>query len=100
MDIPSTDNNESAPRIRNLHPSHISPDQQHLYRYDSYGATSQDIIGAIPERLSGTSLSERIGSFVGSYSRTSLMFMAENLTVPGASPSKVSSGFYWRESVH
>lgn len=86
MDIPSPNRSgsasttEIAPRLRNLHPSHLSPDHQSQYLY---GAVSQEN-GAIPERLSGSSFTERIGSFVGSYSRTSLMFMAENLTVPGS----------------
>ncbi|KAG2217842.1 hypothetical protein INT45_008139 [Circinella minor] len=86
MDIPnqsSPSNNDSIPRIRNLHPSHISPDPN-----DSghYGATL-DTTRGIEEQLSGNSLSERIGSFVGSYSRTSMMFMAENVAVPSSTIS-------------
>ncbi|KAI9498695.1 transmembrane amino acid transporter protein-domain-containing protein [Zychaea mexicana] len=100
MDIPNRDsrtspsNSENIPRIRNLHPSHLSPDlndSYHTVHSPHYGATPLDN-GVLPGRLSGSSLSERIGSFVGSYSRTSLMFMAENLAVPATSPP--SAGFH------
>jgi hypothetical protein len=72
MDIPNiprgTDSN--VPRIRNLHPSQLSPD---------HGGDEH-----IPIERTMSSFSERLGSFVGSYSRTSMMFMAENLAVPNA----------------
>lgn len=73
MDIPSNSpkGDSNVPRIRNLHPSQFTPDH--------YGAIQDD---AIPIERTVSSFSERIGSFVGSYSRTSLMFMAENLAVP------------------
>ena len=86
MDIPnrsSPSNNDSVPRIRNLHPSHMSPDANDSAHY---GATL-DTSHGIEERLSENSLSERIGSFVGSYSRTSMMFMAENVAVPSSTIS-------------
>ncbi|KAJ8663757.1 hypothetical protein O0I10_000030 [Lichtheimia ornata] len=51
----------------------------------SHYGTAPLSTGVLPTRLSGTSLSDRVGSFVGSYSRTSLMFMAENLAVPAPS---------------
>ena len=90
MDIPnahtrltrSSTTEQDVPRIRNLHPSHMS-DAAH------YG-TAPLHTGILPTRLSGTSLSDRVGSFVGSYSRTSLMFMAENLAVPAPSTPVVS----------
>ncbi|KAI8982972.1 transmembrane amino acid transporter protein-domain-containing protein [Pilobolus umbonatus] len=73
MDIPSNSpkGESNVPRIRNLHPSQFTPDH--------YGTIQED---AIPIERTVSSFSERIGSFVGSYSRTSLMFMAENLAVP------------------
>jgi vesicular inhibitory amino acid transporter len=75
MDIPNSSKGDSnVPRIRNLHPSQLSPQNTH-----SYGATFQD---ELPTGEHGGSFTERLGSFVGSYSRTSLMFMAENLAVP------------------
>ncbi|KAI9258924.1 transmembrane amino acid transporter protein-domain-containing protein [Phascolomyces articulosus] len=97
MDIPnrsSPSNNESIPRIRNLHPSHLSPDPNDSYH--SYGATPLDTTNGIEERLSGNSLSDRIGSFVGSYSRTSLMFMAENVAVPSSASTSppIHTGAY------
>lgn len=72
MDIPSNGRSEESnvPRIRNLHPSQLSPD----HPYDEH----------IPIERTMSSFSERLGSFVGSYSRTSMMFMAENLAVPNA----------------
>ncbi|KAF7731383.1 hypothetical protein EC973_000191 [Apophysomyces ossiformis] len=47
---------------------------------DHYGSFPDDY--SIDDRPVSGSLSERIGSFVGSYSRTSLMHMAENVAVP------------------
>ncbi|KAI8970079.1 transmembrane amino acid transporter protein-domain-containing protein [Mycotypha africana] len=79
MDINSrgntTDNTTgNVPRIRNLHPSQLSPADY------SYGAipTGEEI----PIERTTSTFSERINDFVGSYSRTSMMFMAENLAVP------------------
>jgi len=73
MDIPNNNNSDSnVPRIRNLHPSQLSPEHP-------YGAINED---HIPIERTMSSFSERLGSFVGSYSRTSMMFMAENLAVP------------------
>lgn len=74
MDIPEGGQQSSnVPRIRNIHPSQLPPDQ-------SYGAIQGD--EPIPIERTKSSISERFGSFVGSYSRTSMMFMAENLAVP------------------
>ncbi|KAI8370468.1 transmembrane amino acid transporter protein-domain-containing protein [Radiomyces spectabilis] len=85
MDIPSnrdsSNGGQDIPRIRNLHPSQLSPDQ-HQY----YGATYHEDMGSM-ERTNTNTLSERIGSFVGSYSRTSLLFMAENLAIPSSAAS-------------
>ncbi|KAG0749701.1 hypothetical protein G6F57_004277 [Rhizopus arrhizus] len=76
MDIPS-DKGGNVPRIRNIHPSQLSPDHH-------YGAT--DLLeDSVPIERTTSTLSERFGSFVGSYSRTSMMFMAENLAVPNTS---------------
>ncbi|CEP15701.1 hypothetical protein [Parasitella parasitica] len=95
MDIPNGDNSGSnVPRIRNLHPSQLSPEH-------SYGAISED---HIPIERTMSSFSERLGSFVGSYSRTSMMFMAENLAVPNGpllddeedKYSAISSGYVSR----
>ena len=80
MDIPDNENNfiprgesgSNVPRIRNLHPSQQQHDQ-------AYGAIPDE---HIPIERTMSSFSERLGSFVGSYSRTSMMFMAENLAVP------------------
>lgn len=77
MDIPNSENipresGGNVPRIRNLHPSQLSPDHP-------YGAIQEE---HIPIERTMSSFSERLGSFVGSYSRTSMMFMAENLAVP------------------
>ncbi|KAG0168228.1 hypothetical protein DFQ28_000828 [Apophysomyces sp. BC1034] len=98
MDIPNSwrsrdpSNGDEVPRIRNIHPSQLSP------HHNDYGAMPQD--DEAPH-----SFSDRLGSFVGSYSRTSLMFMAENLVVPSASSllddeedklSVASSGFISR----
>lgn len=91
MDIPnahtrltrSSTTEQDVPRIRNLHPQHMSATTSH------YG-TAPLATGELPSRLSGTSLSDRVGSFVGSYSRTSLMYMAENLAVPAPSTPVVS----------
>lgn len=70
--IPRSESGGHAPRIRNLHPSQLSPDHP-------YGAIQDE---HIPIERTLSSFSERLGSFVGSYSRTSMMFMAENLAVP------------------
>lgn len=72
MDIPNGGGDSNVPRIRNLHPSQLSPEHP-------YGAINED---HIPIERTMSSFSERLGSFVGSYSRTSMMFMAENLAVP------------------
>ncbi|KAI9361392.1 transmembrane amino acid transporter protein-domain-containing protein [Pilaira anomala] len=92
MDIPNNSRTEESnvPRIRNLHPSQLSPD----HPYEDH----------IPIERTMSSFSERLGSFVGSYSRTSMMFMAENLTVPNAQfldeeedkYSAISSGYVSR----
>ncbi|KAL0094250.1 transmembrane amino acid transporter protein-domain-containing protein [Phycomyces blakesleeanus] len=84
MDIPNrlsrvVSDGEDVPRIRNLHPSQMSPNE-HPY---NYGTTPQDD-HLLVERMPSNSISERIGSFVGSYSRTSMMYLAENLAVPSA----------------
>ncbi|KAI9259333.1 transmembrane amino acid transporter protein-domain-containing protein [Sporodiniella umbellata] len=80
MDIPDHDE-DHTPRIRNIHPSQLTPD---------YGAVFGDPI----ERTAST-FSERIGDFAGSYSRTSMMFMAENLTVPSVEDEEDKySGYY------
>jgi hypothetical protein len=65
---------DNVPRIRNLHPSQFSPD----HPYGSIQSHDEHI----PIERTMSSISERIGDFVGSYSRTSMMFMAENLAVP------------------
>ncbi|KAI9470570.1 MAG: transmembrane amino acid transporter protein-domain-containing protein [Benjaminiella poitrasii] len=99
MDIPDNNNNNTnIPRIRNLHPSQLSPDH-------SYGAINshQDELN-IPIERTISSFSERINDFVGSYSRTSMMFMAENLAVPNGpllddeedGISAISSGYVSR----
>lgn len=64
----------NVPRIRNIHPSQLTPADH------TYGAIQDD--EHIPIERTKSSISERFGSFVGSYSRTSMMFMAENLAVP------------------
>ncbi|KAI8332178.1 transmembrane amino acid transporter protein-domain-containing protein [Choanephora cucurbitarum] len=100
MDIPNSINrsqsNSNVPRIRNLHPSQLSPD--HPYGSVQVGDDH------IPIHRTASTLSERIGDFVGSYSRTSMMFMAENLAVPNGSMhddeedkySAISSGYISR----
>ncbi|KAI7908238.1 transmembrane amino acid transporter protein-domain-containing protein [Cokeromyces recurvatus] len=96
MDIP--DNNNNIPRIRNLHPSQLSPD--HLYG-TIQGHQDES---TIPIERTVSTFSERINDFVGSYSRTSMMFMAENLAVPNGSLldeegdkySAISSGYVSR----
>lgn len=77
MDIPNNNNGDNVPRIRNIHPSQLSPDHH-------YGATDH-FDEHIPIERTTSTFSERLESFVGSYSRTSMMFMAENLTVPNGS---------------
>jgi hypothetical protein len=77
MDIPNNSvggGGDNVPRIRNLHPSQLSPDHP-------YGSI-QGHDDHIPIERTMSSISERIGEFVGSYSRTSMTFMAENLAVP------------------
>jgi hypothetical protein len=75
MDIPESSSSQpAAPRIRNLHPSQLTPT-------DHYGTIGHEQDHIPIERTTST-FSERLGSFVGSYSRTSMMFMAENLAVP------------------
>lgn len=76
MDIPNGErgDNSNVPRIRNLHPSQLTPT-------DHYGAIHHEE-EHIPIERTASTFSERLGSFVGSYSRTSMMFMAENLAVP------------------
>ncbi|KAI8069631.1 transmembrane amino acid transporter protein-domain-containing protein [Gongronella butleri] len=74
MDIPKS-NEQNIPRLRNLHPSQFS-----------YGALSNadeeygTPVDSFPTSGNG-SFSERVGSFVHSYSRTSMNFMAENVAV-------------------
>lgn len=86
MDIPS-DKGGNVPRIRNIHPSQLSPDHH-------YGAT--DLLeDSVPIERTTSTLSERFGSFVGSYSRTSMMFMAENLAVPNTSLVSKSNKGEW-----
>lgn len=68
MDIP-----DNTPRIRNLHPSQMIFPQ-------SYGSIPES--STIPITRTRSSISERISEFAGSYSRASMTFMAENLTVP------------------
>ncbi|CAO3655920.1 unnamed protein product [Mucor fragilis] len=94
MDIPNNNSDSNVPRIRNLHPSQLSPEHP-------YGAINED---HIPIERTMSSFSERLGSFVGSYSRTSMMFMAENLAVPNGpllddeedKYSAISSGYVSR----
>ncbi|KAI8344155.1 transmembrane amino acid transporter protein-domain-containing protein [Chlamydoabsidia padenii] len=84
MDIPKHNgrtSEEGVPRIRNIHPSQLS-----------YGATSsghqdgyeQDDPTGLTRSITGGSFSDRLGSFVSSYSKTSMNFMAENLSVPNS----------------
>ena len=94
MDIPNGGSESNVPRIRNLHPSQLSPEHP-------YGAINED---HVPIERTMSSFSERLGSFVGSYSRTSMMFMAENLAVPNGpllddeedKYSAISSGYVSR----
>ncbi|KAI8067685.1 transmembrane amino acid transporter protein-domain-containing protein [Gilbertella persicaria] len=97
MDIPNkTHNSSNVPRIRNLHPSQLSPEHPYgsIHHVDEH----------IPIERTTSTLSERIGDFVGSYSRTSMMFMAENLAVPNGPVhdeeedkySAISSGYMSR----
>ncbi|KAL9539255.1 hypothetical protein MBANPS3_010370 [Mucor bainieri] len=94
MDIPNNNSDSNVPRIRNLHPSQLSPEHP-------YGAINEE---HIPIERTMSSFSERLGSFVGSYSRTSMMFMAENLAVPNGpllddeedKYSAISSGYVSR----
>ncbi|KAG1453008.1 hypothetical protein G6F56_007674 [Rhizopus delemar] len=87
MDIPNDKGGDHVPRIRNIHPSQLSPDHQ-------YGAT--DLLeDSVPIERTTSTISERFGSFVGSYSRTSMMFMAENLAVPTTDDEEDKySGYY------
>ncbi|CAO3639807.1 unnamed protein product [Cunninghamella blakesleeana] len=75
MDIPNQQPNEDLLRIRNIHPSQVG-----------YGATQSNSQSHEDRELglstSHDSFSSRIGSFVTSYSTTSMNFVAENLSVP------------------
>ncbi|KAI8391743.1 transmembrane amino acid transporter protein-domain-containing protein [Radiomyces spectabilis] len=75
MDIPVKDTD--ALRIPNLHPDQRS--SLHSREHD-YGTIGDSGIRAGGEEIC-SSFSERLESFVGSYSRTSLMYMAENVAI-------------------
>ncbi|KAG2177244.1 hypothetical protein INT43_007901 [Umbelopsis isabellina] len=63
---------------RNIHPSQISrPEHQYQSLDARYDLESDHFLSGSPQ-----SIKHKLGSFVGSYSRTSMMFMAENLSVP------------------
>ncbi|CAM0135611.1 unnamed protein product [Umbelopsis sp. WA50703] len=63
---------------RNIHPSQISRSDQQYQSLDArYDLESDPVLSGSPQ-----SFQQKLGSFVGSYSRTSMMFMAENLSVP------------------
>ncbi|KAI8088780.1 transmembrane amino acid transporter protein-domain-containing protein [Halteromyces radiatus] len=93
MDIPNNSSSEEGlRRIRNIHPSQLS-----------YGATSSgdtDIVyhdddpSGLSRSITGSSFSDRLGSFVTSYSRTSMNFMAENLSVPNTLPMEDNISSY------
>ncbi|CAO3590876.1 unnamed protein product [Absidia cylindrospora] len=79
MDIPSNSERGETHFIPNLHPSQRSP--SHSTSITHVDNTTANTL----ETHAVSSFSERIGSFVGSCSRTSLMYMAENVNV--SSPS-------------
>lgn len=80
MDIPSYTERGEADSIPNLHPSQRSP--SHYINTNAAAATEGNVTTTILGTPTSTSsFSDRIGSFVGSCSRTSLMYMAENVTV-------------------
>lgn len=64
--------------IPNLHPSHRTTTS---HSQDDYEDTTE----------LGRSFQSRIGSFVGSYSRTSLMHMAENVVVSDGNMVKLKN---------
>ena len=67
---------QQAPR--NIHPSQFArPDQQYEALSPHYDPEADMMLSGSPN-----SFKHKIGSFVGSYSRTSMTFMAENLSVP------------------
>ncbi|CAO3590992.1 unnamed protein product [Absidia cylindrospora] len=82
MDIPSSVERGQVHSIPNLHPSQQSPDNVSniSQAFDSLSGENNNLNHNITTPMA-SSLSDRIGSFVDSCSRTSLMYMAENVTV-------------------
>jgi hypothetical protein len=83
MDIPSYTERGEADSIPNLHPSQRSPSHYTNTNTNTNTAATEDNVTTtiLGTPTSTSSFSDRIGSFVGSCSRTSLMYMAENVTV-------------------
>jgi vesicular inhibitory amino acid transporter len=77
---PSHDGSTPRPQApRNIHPSQFArPDQYQESLGPHYDPETDTFLGDSPQ----SSFKQKIGSFVGSYSRTSMTFMAENLSIP------------------
>ncbi|KAG0184353.1 hypothetical protein DFQ28_011349 [Apophysomyces sp. BC1034] len=73
-------NNPYSPLSESTEAVTIPNVDRHDRVFDHYGSFPDDC--SIYDRPTSGSFSDHIGSFVGSYSRTSLMHMAENLAVP------------------
>ncbi|KAG2184299.1 hypothetical protein INT44_009314 [Umbelopsis vinacea] len=77
-DSPQDGSNPRPQAPRNIHPSQFArPDQHHESLGPHYDPETDMFLSGSPQ-----SLKQKIGSFVGSYSRTSMTFMAENLSIP------------------
>jgi hypothetical protein len=98
-------NDGGAPRLqapRNIHPSQFSRSDQHYESVNpQYDPEADMMLSGSPQ-----SFKHKIGSFVGSYSRTSMTFMAENLSVPISAVSWKRVGnnnvvyFNWTQFAH
>lgn len=88
MDIPKQNrraSEEGVPRIRNIHPSQLSYGATSSGHQEAHGYPEEDDPTGLTRSITGGSFSDRLGSFMTSYSKTSMNFMAENLSVPHSS---------------
>ncbi|KAI8096706.1 transmembrane amino acid transporter protein-domain-containing protein [Halteromyces radiatus] len=87
MNIPNSVERGEMQTIPNLHPSQRSPSRATDTTTIAANGLYYDNATSPTDTPLSESFSDRLGSFVGSFSRTSLMYMAENVTVSNPSDS-------------